>query len=98
MHFFQRNLNKWNWQCGKAFDMAPQAEQERGWGEKHEIYAAASGDHRFYDLLSQGRGRGAWPPWSPLAPLDTKLPAWQPRRGKLLISRTSKLREILNGT
>ena len=37
-------------------------------GEKHEIYAAAFGDHLFYDLFSQGRG-GPWPPRPPLDPL-----------------------------
>ena len=58
MYFFQRNLNKWKWQGGKAFDMAPQSEQEAGGGEKHEIYSAAFGDNLFYDLFLQGRGGG----------------------------------------
>ena len=52
---------------GRPLIWPPQAEQERGWGEKHEIYAAASGDHRFYDLLSQGRG-GGWRGDGPLGP------------------------------
>ena len=72
MYFFQSNLNKWKWQGGKAFDMAPQAEQEaagrgRG-GEKHEIYAAAFGDRLFYGLFLQGRGGGSVIFWESILP------------------------------
>ena len=42
----------------------------RGGGEKHGIYETAFGGHLFYDLFSQGRGGGAWPP-RPLDPLLT---------------------------
>ena len=41
---------------------------ERG-TEKHEIYAAASSGHIFYDLVLQGRGRGAMAPSPSLDPL-----------------------------
>ena len=34
-------------------------------GGGHEIYAAAFGGHLFYDLFSQDRGEGAWPPRPP---------------------------------
>ena len=32
----------------------------KGGAEKHKIYAAAFGGHRFYDLFSQGQA-GLWP-------------------------------------
>ena len=48
--------------CGYIFsNSSGSSDRVRGGGRKHEIYAAAFGGHLFYDLFSQGRGRGMAP-------------------------------------